>query len=72
MDANAFGPGMACLQCTFSTENLYNTQFIHDNMHIISPLMLAITAGTPFFKGKVSDWDVRWKVLEETSDCRNN
>jgi len=33
--------------------------------------MLAVTAGTPFYKGKVANWDARWKVLEASVDCRN-
>lgn len=71
MDAMAFGMGMACLQCTFSTKNLDHARYVYDQMHVISPLMLAVTAGTPFYKGKISDWDVRWKVLEASVDCRN-
>lgn len=71
MDAMAFGMGISCLQCTFSTKNLDHARYVYDQMHVISPLMLAVTAGTPFYKGKVSDWDVRWKVIEGSVDCRN-
>jgi glutamate--cysteine ligase catalytic subunit len=31
---------------------------------------LTLTAGTPFYKGKVADWDVRWNVLSDCSDDR--
>lgn len=71
LDAMIFGPGMGCLQCTFSADNLYEARFLYDQMHIISPLMLAITAGTPFHKGKIGDYDARWKILEGSVDCRN-
>ena len=54
MDAMAFGMGISCLQCTFSTKNLDHARYVYDQMHVISPLMLAVTAGTPFYKGKVS------------------
>lgn len=67
----AFGMGMACLQCTFSTKNLDHARYVYDQLHILSPLMLAVTAGTPFYKGKIANWDARWKPLEASVDCRN-
>ena len=63
MDAMAFGMGMACLQCTFSTKNVDQARFIHDQLHIFSPLFLALTAATPILKGKLSALDVRWKII---------
>lgn len=63
MDAMAFGMGMSCLQCTFSTKNLDHARYLYDQMHVISPFMLAVSAGTPFYKGKIAKWDVRWKTL---------
>lgn len=63
MDAMAFGMGMSCLQCTFSTKNLCHARYLYDQMHVLSPLMLALTAATPFYKGKISDWDARWKLI---------
>jgi glutamate--cysteine ligase catalytic subunit len=63
MDAMAFGMGMACLQCTFSTKNMNQARYLHDQLHILSPLFLSLTAATPIYKGKLSSWDVRWKVL---------
>ena len=40
-------------------------------MNVLSPLMLALTAATPFHKGKIGDYDARWKILEGSVDCRN-
>jgi len=71
MDAMAFGMGVSCLQCTFSTQNLNHARYIYDQFHVISPLMLAVTAGTPFHKGKVANWDARWKIIEASVDDRN-
>lgn len=71
MDATVFGTGQACLQCTFSTKNLGHARYVYDQLHILSPLMMAVTAGTPFYKGKISNWDARWKVLEDACDSRN-
>lgn len=71
MDAMAFGMGISCLQCTFSTQNLDHARYIYDQFHVLSPLMLALTAGTPFHKGKVANWDARWKIIEASVDDRN-
>lgn len=67
----AFGMGLACLQCTFSTKCLDNARYIYDQLNIISPLFLALTAGSPFFKGKLVDWDVRWNIISNSVDDRN-
>ena len=70
LDSTVFGLGMSCLQCTFSTQSLDHARYVFDQMHVISPLFLALTAGTPFHKGKISDWDARWKTIEGLTDCR--
>lgn len=67
----AFGMGLSCLQCTFSTKNLDHARYVYDQLHVISPLFLALTAGTPFHKGKIADWDARWKIIEGSVDDRN-
>ena len=71
MDAMAFGMGNSCLQCTFSTLNMSHTRYLYDQLNVISPIFLALTAGTPFYKGKVSNWDVRWNIIEASVDDRN-
>lgn len=63
MDAIAFGLGMSCLQFTFFTQNLHHVRYIYAQINIITPLFLAVTAGTLFYKGKVANWNVRCKVL---------
>jgi glutamate--cysteine ligase catalytic subunit len=68
MDAVVFGFGISSLQNTFSTKNFDHARYMYDQLNIISPLFLAATAGTPFFKGKISNWDVRWKVLSASLD----
>ena len=71
LDATAFGAGLSCLQCTFSTKNLNHARYMYDQMHVISPIFLALTAGTPFHKGKLANWDARWKIVEGSVDDRN-
>lgn len=70
MDAMGFGMGAACLQCTFGTKNLEHATYLHDMLHVFSPLFLSLTAGTPIVKGKLSAWDVRWKIIEDSVDDR--
>ena len=70
MDAMAFGMGMCCLQCTFSTKDINHARYLYDNLHVISPMFLALTAGTPILKGKLSDWDVRWNIICDSVDDR--
>ena len=70
MDAMAFGMGSCSLQCTFSTKNLDHARYVYDQLNVISPLFLALTAGAPFYKGKVSDWDVRWNIIADSVDDR--
>ena len=72
LDSTVFGLGMSCLQCTFSTQSLDHARYVFDQMHVISPLFLALTAGTPFHKGKISDWDARWKTIGGLADCRTS
>jgi glutamate--cysteine ligase catalytic subunit len=43
---------------------------MYDQLNVLSPIMLALTAGTPFYKGKISDWDVRWKIISDSVDDR--
>jgi len=70
MDSICFGLGVSSLQCTFSTKNLDHARYIHDQLNILSPIFLALTAGTPFHKGQISQWDVRWPVAEGIVDDR--
>jgi len=70
MDAMAFGMGACCLQCTFSTKNFDHARYVYDQLNVLSPIFLALTAGSPFFKGKVADWDVRWNIIADSVDDR--
>lgn len=70
LDAMCFGMGLSCLQCTFSTKDLDHARYVHDQLNVLSPLFLALTAGTPFVKGKVADWDVRWNIISGSVDDR--
>ena len=70
MDSMVFGAGNCCLQNTFSTKSLEHARYVYDQLNILSPIFLAITAGSPFFKGKISDWDCRWDIISDSVDDR--
>ncbi|EGR31102.1 hypothetical protein IMG5_117750 [Ichthyophthirius multifiliis] len=70
MDAMAFGMGSSCLQTTFSAKNLSHARVLYDQLAIISPLFLALTAGSPIFKGKLANVDTRWDIIAASVDCR--
>ncbi|CEO95021.1 unnamed protein product (mitochondrion) [Plasmodiophora brassicae] len=70
MDAMAFGMGCCCLQVTFQCRNIDEARHLYDQLAILSPIMLALTAASPFFKGRIADTDVRWNVISQSVDDR--
>ena len=70
MDAMGFGMGMCCLQVTFQARSVREARHLYDQLAIVAPIMLALTAATPFYRGRVSDIDSRWTVISQAVDCR--
>lgn len=35
-----------------------------------TPLLAALSANSPIFKGKLADIDLRWTVISQSVDCR--
>lgn len=35
-----------------------------------TPLLAALSASAPLYKGKLSDIDLRWTVISQSVDCR--
>lgn len=70
MDAMAFGMGCTCLQVTFQAKHVDEARHLHDQLAILTPIMMALSACTPFHKGQVSDWDVRWSIISQSVDDR--
>lgn len=71
MDAMGFGMGCCCLQVTFQTRSVEEARHLYDHLAVLSPVMLALTASTPFFRGRVADTDVRWSTISQSVDDRN-
>ncbi|CAB4254579.1 similar to Saccharomyces cerevisiae YJL101C GSH1 Gamma glutamylcysteine synthetase catalyzes the first step in glutathione (GSH) biosynthesis [Maudiozyma barnettii] len=70
LDAMGFGMGSACLQMTFQAPNIEKSRFLYDSLVNFAPIMLAVSAAAPAFKGWLVDQDVRWNVISGAVDCR--
>ncbi|ORY68824.1 glutamate-cysteine ligase [Pseudomassariella vexata] len=70
MDAMAFGMGSCCLQITFQAKNITEGRKMYDQLSPIGPIMLALTAATPIYKGFLADTDVRWNQISTAVDDR--
>jgi glutamate--cysteine ligase catalytic subunit len=70
MDAMAFGMGSCCLQITFQAKNITEGRKLYDQLSPIGPIMLALTAATPVYKGFLANTDVRWNQISRAVDDR--
>ena len=70
MDAMAFGMGCCCLQITFQATDVDESRFLYDQLAVMAPIMMALTASTPVLKGRLADTDCRWGVICEGVDDR--
>lgn len=70
MDAMAFGMGSCCLQITFQAKNILEGRKMYDQLSPLGPILLALTAATPIYKGFLADTDVRWNQISAAVDDR--
>jgi glutamate--cysteine ligase catalytic subunit len=70
MDAMAFGMGSCCLQITFQAKNIPEGRKLYDQLSPLGPILLALTAATPIYKGFLVDTDVRWNQIGNAVDDR--
>ncbi|CAG7917702.1 unnamed protein product [Penicillium olsonii] len=70
MDAMAFGMGSCCLQITFQAKNMTEGRKLYDQLSPLGPILLALTAATPIYKGFLVDTDVRWNQIGNAVDDR--
>ena len=70
MDGMPFGMGCCCLQVTFQARDLKESRNLYDQLAPWTPLLLALTANTPIFRGHLVDTDTRWEVIGASVDCR--
>lgn len=72
MDAMAFGMGSCCLQITFQAKNIEEGRKMYDQLSPLGPILLALTAATPIYKGFLADTDVRWNQISRAVDDRTS
>jgi len=70
MDCMAFGMGGSCLQVTMQAQNLDHARFLYDSLAVVCPIMLALSAATPIWKGRLAGTDTRWHIIEAAVDDR--
>lgn len=70
MDAMGFGMGLSCLQITFQACCLEEAETLYDQLAPLCPIMLALTAATPFARGYLTDVDCRWDHIAASVDDR--
>lgn len=70
MDAMGFGMGCCCLQLTFQSCNVAEARRMYDAMVPLAPIMLALTASSPLWRGYIADVDCRWNVIAGAVDDR--
>ncbi|KAH7719127.1 gamma-glutamylcysteine synthetase [Aphelenchoides avenae] len=70
LDHMGFGMGLCCLQVTFQATNMDEARYLYDQLTPVTPVLLALSAATPIYRGYLSDRDCRWDVLSGCSDER--
>eukprot|EP00953_Heterococcus_sp_UTEX-ZZ885_P041645 21233-Heterococcus_DN1.PRE.2 len=68
----AFGMGCCCLQLTFQARDVGESRYMYDQLAVLSPIMLALSAATPIFRGRLADTDVRWDVISASRVSTSN
>ncbi|CAK8697356.1 glutamate--cysteine ligase catalytic subunit-like [Clavelina lepadiformis] len=70
MDCMGFGMGNSCLQLTFQACNVDEAKLLYDQLAPICPIMMALSAAAPIYRGYIADIDVRWQVIAQSVDDR--
>ncbi|BGP33010.1 glutamate--cysteine ligase [Rhodotorula toruloides] len=70
MDAMGFGMGCCCLQITFQACSVGEARRMYDAFVPVGPIMLALSAAAPIFRGLLADVDCRWDVIAGSVDDR--
>ncbi len=55
---------------TFQASNLSEARTLYDQLAPLTPILLALSASSPIWRGYLSDIDCRWQVISESLDDR--
>lgn len=70
LDAMGLGMGCCCLQVTFQAQSIVEARFLYDQLTPLTPILLAMSAAAPIWRGYLTDVDCRWNVLCALTDDR--
>lgn len=71
MDAMCFGMGCCCLQITLQATKESEARHLYDQLAVLTPILLSLSAASPVFRGVLSDVDCRWNVIAASVDDRS-
>lgn len=72
LDSSIFGPGCCCLQVTIQGRDIEESRYLYDQLAVLAPFMLALTAATPAIRGMLLETDTRWNILCASMDDRSS
>lgn len=49
---------------------MHEARTIYDQLGAVAPIMLALTAAAPAFRGYLVNSDSRWNIASQSADCR--
>uniref|UniRef100_A0AAX7V290 Glutamate--cysteine ligase n=1 Tax=Astatotilapia calliptera TaxID=8154 RepID=A0AAX7V290_ASTCA len=58
------------LQVTFQACSIDEARYLYDQLATFCPIVMALSAASPFYRGHVSDIDCRWGVISASVDDR--
>jgi glutamate--cysteine ligase catalytic subunit len=70
LDSIGFGMGCSCLQTTFQAQSIDEARHLYDQLTPLTPIMLALSAASPIWRGYLSETDVRWGIISGSVDDR--
>ncbi|KAK0086916.1 hypothetical protein PV325_002163 [Microctonus aethiopoides] len=70
MDATGFGMGCCCLQVTFQGRDIQEARVLYDQLTPFVPIMVALTAACPIFRGYLTEVDSRILSCIDSVDDR--
>jgi len=70
LDAMAYGMGACCVQVTFQARDSTEARYCYDQLAALAPVMLALTAASPCWRGTLAATDARWDIISASVDDR--
>ena len=70
LDAMAYGMGACCVQVTFQARDSTEARYCYDQLAALAPVMLALTAASPCWRGVLAATDARWDIISASVDDR--